>query len=207
VIRIVTIARESGSGGREIARGVAEALGWRLVDRVVIDEVARIAKVHPEDAQAFDERVNPWLLRLAKGLWSGAPDAIATPPTGEVFDADAMARLSRQVLLDVAGGGECVIVGRGAQCVLRDREDALHVFVFSPCEDRVKRFLARHPGHPDAAAAIAAEDRARFAYVRHYYGCDRTRPDLYDLLVNSRIGIDRAARLILCAVGRGESTR
>jgi cytidylate kinase len=204
--RIITVSREHGSGGREIARRVAEALRWNLVDRALIDEVARIAKIAPEDVEAHDERVNPWLVRLAKGFWTGSADSYAGIPPEMVFDADTLARLTRHVVLDVAGVGECVILGRGAACILGLRQDALHVFIYAPLEDRLARLRARGQDEAEAAKLLHDVDRARAAFVRHYYGCDRTDRALYDLMVSSRVGEDRAVRAILAAVGRGGTT-
>ncbi len=203
--RIITIAREHGSGGQEIARRVAEALGWRLVDRELIAEVAKRADVLPEDAAEYDERINPWVVRLAKGLWSGSADSFAAAPRGTVFDADLTAELTRRVVLEAALEGSCVILGRGAQCILRDREDALHVFVYAPRQERLRRLAPRHGGEQGAAIEMERVDRARAAYVQHYYGCERTARELYDLMVSTRVGIEAGARTILCAVGcRGE---
>jgi cytidylate kinase len=199
--RVITIAREHGSGGKEIARRVAGTLGWRLVDRELIAEVARLADVKPEEAAAYDERLNPWIVRMAKGLWSGSADSFAAAPRGVVFDADVTAELTRRVILEVAAEGSCVILGRGAQCVLRDRDDALHVFVYAPLPDRTRRLVARHGGEPGAAVELERVDRGRAAYVQHYYASDRSARELYDLLVNSRLGLDAAARMILCASG------
>lgn len=203
--KVVTIAREHGSGGQEIARRVAEALKWRLVDRELIAEVAKRADVGPDEAAAYDERVNPWMVRLAKGLWSGSADSFAAAPSGTVFDADLTAELTRRVVLEAASVGTCVILGRGAQCILRDRDDTLHVFVYAPREDRIRRLAPRHGGEQGAAIEMERVDRARAAYVQHYYGCDRTARELYDLMVSTRVGIESATRMILCAAGwRGE---
>ncbi len=204
--RIVTIAREHGSGGQEVARRIAEALAWRLVDRELIAEVARRAHVRPEDAAAYDERINPWVVRLAKGLWSGSADGFAAEPRGEVFDADLTAELTRRVVLEAAFDGTCVILGRGAQCILRDRADALHVFVYAPRGERLRRLAPRHGGEQGAAIEMERVDRARAAYTQHYYGCDRSARELYDLMVSTRDGIESAVRTILCAAGcRGET--
>jgi hypothetical protein len=126
---------------------------------------------------------------------------VSAAPRGTVFDADLTAELTRRVVLEAASEGSCVILGRGAQCVLRDRDDVLQVFVYAPLPDRVRRLAARHGGEPGATVEMERVDRARAAYVQHYYASDRTARELYDLLVNSRLGLDAAARMILCASG------
>ncbi len=203
MIRVITLSRDHGSGGREIARRVAEALGWKLLDRELLEEIARLARVPSEEAAAFDERVDPWLLRLAKGLWLGSADSFAGVLPGEVLDADRMAELTRRAILQAAAAGGCVIVGRGAPCILADRDDVLKVFVYAPAEERLERLRARLGDDAAARAELAEVDRARTAYVRRYHGCDRTDRLCYDLMINSHGGVDRAVRLILCTAEKG----
>jgi cytidylate kinase len=203
MIQVITLSRAHGSGGHEIARRVAESLGWRLVDRALIEEVARLARIPPEEAEAFDERVDPWVVRLARGLWGGSAEAFAGPPQGTVPHADLMADLTRRAVLQAAAAGQCVILGRGAQCILAGRDDTLRVFVTAPTEDRLRRLRPRYRDEAAAAAALVDVDRARNAYVRRYYGCDRTDPGCYDLMINSRLGIEQVVRMILCVAGTG----
>lgn len=205
--RVVTLSREHGSGGREIAVRVADALEWRVLDRLLIEEVARLARVPAADVAALDERVNPWTIRLAKGLWSGSADSFASTAGDTVFDADRMAELARRVIVDAADAGSCVILGRGAQFVLAGRDDVLRVFVHAPLAERLRRLRAGAVSETAAADELERVDRGRAAYVRHYFGRDRTDPSCYDLMVDSHLGLDVVARTILCAAGyRGEAT-
>lgn len=201
MIRTITIAREYGSGGGEIAKRVAAELDWRFVDRDLIAEVARLARVAPEDAAPYDEHAASWMQRLAKSFWSGGPEGFMGGPRTEVFDADRMAELTRQVILGAAGAGECVIVGRGGQCILRGRAEAFHVFVFAPRAERVHRVRHRYPTETDADAALDDIDLMRAAYIRRYYACDWSDRRLYDLLINSRLGEEKTASAIICASG------
>jgi cytidylate kinase len=202
MIRVITVSREHGSGGREIAHRVAESLGWRLVDRAIIEEVARLARIPPDEAEAFDERVDPWLIRLVRGLWAGSADSFAGPPPDTVLDADRMADLTRRAVVHAATAGQCVIVGRGAQCILAGREDVLRVFIYAPAEDRSRRLRSRLPDEAAAAAELAEVDRARNVYVRRYHGCERADRQCYELMINSHLGIDRAVHLILRAADK-----
>lgn len=199
--RVITIAREHGSGGKEIAGKIASAVGWTVLDKQVVDEVARLARISPEEAEAFDERVNPWIVRLVRGLWSGAPEGWSGAAADGVPDADRIARLTRRVILDAASHGSCVILGRGAQCALHDAPGVFRVFVYAPVPSRLARLAARLPEGADAAAELAEVDRARAAYVRHYYGYEWANRDCFDVLVNSKMGVDRAVATILGAAG------
>jgi len=119
--RTLTVAREYGSGGAEIAGLAAQRLGWKLLDRNLIDKIARRAGVELEVARACDEHVDSWLHRISKPLWQGDVAAVATLSPVDVFDAESMARQTREVIEEASAAGNCVIVGRGGQCVLRGR--------------------------------------------------------------------------------------
>ncbi len=203
MFRVITIAREHGSGGREVARLVAEKLGWKLVDRVLIEEVARLAKVPPEDAEKFDEAPNSWIARIAKSLWAGSAEGFAGPPQTDLFDADAMARLTRAAVLESAAAGSCVIVGRAGQCILRGRPGVLNVFVYAPLESRLTRVRNIYHDRDEALLAVNEIDRVRASYVHYYYGCHWDQRELYDVIVNTDLGIEKAAEIVLCAVRAG----
>ena len=138
------MASEYGSGGGIIARAVAEKLQWNLLDRALVNAAARIAEVDAETAERCDEHVDPWWHRFNRGgVWSAAIMAGIAPDNARVFDAETMAALAREVILKDAATGDCVIVGRGAQCVLQDRDDVLHVFIYAPWPERVRRVRPR----------------------------------------------------------------
>src|ERR1035441_4292481 len=131
--RAVTVAREYESGGDRIAALVAKHLGWELLDSALIEEIANLAHVDPQLACEFDERVDSWVHRISRrALWHGAFDAVAVLPETAVFDAETMALLARAVIEHACETGNCVIVGRGGQCILQNRPDVFHVFLYAP---------------------------------------------------------------------------
>jgi cytidylate kinase len=203
--RLLTVAREYGSGGAAIASIVAARLGWKLLDNALIEEAARIAKVDPQCARGFDERVDSWLHRLSRrGLWHGGLAAVPAVSEDDIFDAETMTRLACAMIERACEVGNGVVVGRGSQCVLQDRPDVFHVFVYAPWTDRVKRLRRRLVDETDAqiAAVIETRDAERARYVHLNYGCDWRDPHLYDLLVSSKLGDEATASVILCAMGR-----
>src|ERR1035437_7461641 len=122
MFRVLTVAREYGSGGGLIARRVAEKLGWNLLDKALVEAIARSAQVDPDLARRYDERVDSWLHRLSRrGLWRGAFEGVAALADTAVFDAETVASLGKSLILEAHSQGNCVIVGRGAQCVLQPR--------------------------------------------------------------------------------------
>ena len=205
MFRVVTISREYGSGGAEIGQTVANYLGWKLFDNNLVDAVAWHAQVDVKTARRYDESMDSWWHRINRaGLWSAAIEAGASPGDVRFFDADTMADFTREVIEVAAGKGHCVIVGRGAQCVLRDRPEVLRVFVYGPWVERIARVQERSGDSRDTADLIRAVDRKRAACVRRYFGCDWKNPHLYHLMVSSQLGIENVASMIACAVRDSE---
>ena len=199
--RVITISREYGSGGAEIARLLAGRLGWKLVDDPLLDEIARRAKVPCDVARRYDECVNPWFQRLIQAVWRGGFEGSASRVEGSAFDADQMTRLWAEAIRKAAQIGQTVVVGRGGQCILRDRKDAFHVSVHAPLEWRIEN-LRRVLGLGVGVEELAEEtDRRRSAFIRRYFGEDWKDFRLYHLVIDSSIGLDRAAEVILTAAG------
>jgi len=199
--RVLTVAREYGSGGASIAGKVAESLGWELLDKSLILEIARARQVEPELARKFDERVDSWLHRVTRSaLCHGAFEGVAAVAPDDFFDAETMASLARREIQEAHKRGHAVIVGRGAQCVLQNQPDTLHVFVYAPWCQRVARVRERAPKGTDGASLIRSTDRQRAEYIRLNYGCQWSYPHLYHMLISSAIGEDRVAALIAAAM-------
>ncbi|MCX6632338.1 MAG: cytidylate kinase-like family protein [Candidatus Solibacter sp.] len=198
--RALTIAREYGSGGAEIAGSVASSLGWRLVDKVLLTEISSRAKVPVADVVVLDEQVDPWLHRLTRPLWGTGGDGISAIIPVDLFDADAEAALAKQIIQEAYWQGNCVIVGRGAQCVLQAKPDVFHALVYARRADRVHRLLARVAPGTDVCELLHTIDEQRHDYVHRHYGENRLDPHLYDLAINCHNQVQAAARLILLAM-------
>lgn len=197
--RVITISREFGAGGESLGERLAERLEWQLLDRRLVEQVAAAAHVDPELVTRFDERCDSWLHSLAKHMFSyGAIEGVNEPP--DVFDAESLASRSRRVIEQAASLGDCVIVGRGAQCALSGRADVLHVFVFAPAEERLRR--ARERGHHGDLPALMAVDRDRSDFLRTVYGRDWRDPRLYHLMLNSTLGLDTLVDVVAQALRR-----
>jgi cytidylate kinase len=194
--KALTIAREYGSGGGEIASIVASNLGWRLVDKVLLAEIGRRERLPVGDPAAIDERVDPWLHRTAHPL---REKGAAFAPVGP-FDADAAAALAKQAVQEAYSAGNCVIVGRGSQCFLQAKPDVFHAFVYARWWDRVHRVRTKVPRGADMNRLLHTMDGERLAYVFRYYGENRLDTHLYDLMINSHNQSEAAARLILLAM-------
>jgi cytidylate kinase len=201
MFKVITISREFGSGGSGVAHCLAERLDWRVVDISEVETIARRAEVDPELAERFDECVDPWFHRLLKALWRGGYENVVTRVDAPLFDADALAELWGRIIEESAAIGECVIVGHGGQCVLRGRRDVFHVSLYAPLEEKVARIRKRIPADGDAETCARETDQRRAAYVKRHFSCDWTDRHLYHVIVNTTLGIDRAARVIIAAAG------
>jgi cytidylate kinase len=201
--RVVAVAREYGSGGAAVAKALAVRLGYQLLDRVLIERIAAAARIDPDLAEQFDEHVDPWVKRIGRSLWYGGFDAVSVVDENDVVDADRLARLCGRVVQEAAAAGECVIVGRGGQRLLRDRPDVFHVFVYAPREERLRRLRARLGPEVDVEVALEETDRKRAAYIRRHFGEDWLDRRLYHLMVNRAIGEDAAVATILTALETG----
>lgn len=205
MFNVLTVSREYASGGAHLARRLAERLGWRLMDRDLIQSIARAARVEPQVAEELDERVDPWFHRLSKAaLWRGAFEGVAAVTDEDVFDAARMAELSRRLIEEAAALGDGVIVGRGAQCVLRGRPNVFHLFIYASRAQRLKE--AQRRGAADPEATLDEVDRVRSNYIREYYREDWRNPQLYNLMLDSGLGEATAVRTILTAMGKEGGT-
>jgi cytidylate kinase len=180
---VITISRQMGSWGRDVAHAVAACLGYRMVWRELINQAALKAGL-PEVALATIDEL---------GLLGLHPSAQARRAYHDSV---------RQVIEGLAAEGNTVIVGRAGQVILRDRPDVLHVRVIAPANLRAERIAsAQNITFEAAQAQVHASDRARSNYLRRYYNARWDDPELYDLIVNTaRLSPDAAAGLICGAV-------
>ncbi len=203
---VITITRQYASGGSDVARLVAAQLEWDVIDNEFVDQVARRAGVAPAEIAQRDERAPGLLERLARTLAAASPEisvASAALPRVEQDEA-AIVELTERVIAEAAAHGRIVLVGRGAQAVLAQRNDALHVYVVASKPWRARLAVERLGVNPAEADRVVEEtDRQRDQYVKTYYGRHRQDFSNYDMVVNTeRLGIDGAARLIVADAER-----
>ena len=199
--RVLTVSREFGSGGGRIAKTVADWLGWKLLDRALIEDIACRAHVDSRVVSRYDERVESWLGRVNREAMRGAALSAGVIPDEEAcFDPDVMAELSRRVIESAYDEGNCVIVGRGAQCILQKKPDAFHVFVYAPFNDRVQRLRARLGPGINIEERIHAVDGERAHYLQQRFNRAWNNPHLYNLMISSSADEEATARIILNAM-------
>jgi CMP/dCMP kinase len=197
---VITIARQLGAGGGEVARTLSEILGWRLLDRALVERIAAELQVEPEQVEACDERVESFVERLGTYLSEGYPDLHPTPVLPRVSPERA-ARVAQRLVAGVVHEGPSVIVGHGAQCVLREEPRAFHALVYSPLENRVERARERyHVSLAEAEERIRQSDANRRRYIRDHFGREWLDPALYHICVDvGRLGMATAIQSIRAA--------
>ena len=200
MFNVVTIAREYGSGGCEIGRRLAEMLGWELVDRQLLERVAALGKIDPAWAQAADEQSCAWWERVLRSFRYGGLEH-CTGAFDSGVDRDELQRFTARAIREAGKRGRCVIVGRCAQCVLRDDPRVLHVLVWAPLQERLERLKLEHPEERDVPGLLRRMDADHARYAQDYFGCESCDRKLFHLCVNSTLGLETCARLIASAVG------
>ena len=195
---IITIARQNGSGGREIGEKVAAALGIPLYDKEIIKDAAAQGDLHVDVIKKSEETAaNSLLYTLAMGSnVFGASMAFGykMPLNDKLFI------LQSDIIKGYAKEGSCVIIGRCADYVLRDESNILRVFVFGDLDHRKERVMQRHPDVTSAQVVdiINKTDKRRSSYYNFYTGQKWGKFDNYDLTVNSStLGIDGVVNSIV----------
>jgi cytidylate kinase len=205
--RILTVNREFGSGGGRIAQTIASWLGWKLLDRDIIDAIAYAAHVDKSVVRHYDEHVDSWLRRInQQAMRSAALAAGLELADDSVFDAEQMVKLTQKIVEQAWTEGNCVIVGRGAQCVLQHKPDAYHVFVYAPLKERLLRLRDRLEKGANIEQRLRTVDEERAKYLQQYFGKSWCNLHLYDLMISSQADEDATARAILYAMtGQAQS--
>jgi cytidylate kinase len=196
MFRLITIEREYGCGGGAIAAELAQRLGWKLWDRLLTEEIARLAGVELSDVSRCEERMDSSFYRLAKTFWRGSYER--TSPLGnQVFDADRMVSLMEQIAPRIAQEGNAIVVGRGAPYFLREHPDAFHVFLYAPRAEKLRRLRQDECTQAEAEDLVDTVDRERVAFVKHYFDADWPTRSLYHVMLNTAVGNEAVIQMIL----------
>jgi cytidylate kinase len=197
MFRLITIEREYGCGGGAIAAQLADRLGWKLWDRLLTEECARLANVDSSAVMRCDERMDSRLHRLAKSFWRGSYERNSAALGSQVFDADRMTSMMQEIMNGIALEGNAVVVGRGGPYFLRAHPDAFHVFLYAPRAEKIRRTIADGNSREEAEELVDSIDRERVAYVKHYFNADWPTRSLYHMMLNTAVGNASVIQTIL----------
>jgi cytidylate kinase len=202
---VITISRMYGSCGSEIAERVAALLGWTLFDNEMIDAIAERSGLTRAEVSAQDEHVPSMVERLASALSLGSPEIMPPVPAGKIETTEErIVSVTRQIIEEAVQAGPAVFVGRGAQCLLAERADALHVFCYAP-HGALRRYEMAKSGvsADEADRKVAEMNKNREAYVRRHWNRKWLAHENYHLCVNtSWLSIRGAADLVVDAAQR-----
>ena len=197
MFKIVTIEREYGCGGGEIAALLAGRLGWKLWDQLLTEEIARLAHCSQAVVEEREERTDPLYYRLFKSFLRGSYEGSLNAPKLNLVDSEKIVKLSQRVVLHAAEKGNCVIVGRGSQLFLSNRPDTFRVFLYAPREDKVRRLRARGKSEADAEELVDTVDRERANFIEKYFRINWPDRAVYHLMLNTAVGDETIAQTII----------
>jgi cytidylate kinase len=197
MIRIVTIEREYGCGGGEIAQRLAEHLGWRLWDHQLTEEIARLANCSQAAVEQREERTDPLYYRLFKSFLRGSYEGSINAHKLNLVDSENILKMTERVVQHAAGKGDSVIVGRGSQLFLKDREDTFRVFLYAPRENKVRRLLSRGKSEKDAQELVDTVDRERAGFIEKYFHVAWPDRAVYHVMINTAVGDETVVQTIV----------
>lgn len=197
---IVTVSRQMGAGGSEIASRVAGALGFRVVDNELIDRVAERAGLPPAEVANREERAPGFVERLVRALSRSAPELQSDPPDRlPEPEEKSLVQITEKVVAEIAAEGRVVLVGRAAPVVLSGTHDALHVKLVAPLPFRIARIAERDGVDArEAERRLKESDANRARYHAHHYGRDWNDATNYHMVLNTgMLGLDGATAVIV----------
>ena len=194
--RIITISREYGAGGQPVGHLIAEKLGIPFYDKKLVEHVAQESGFAPKFIEEHGEH-SP----------SGSVFSYAFAPQGVpgvmngLSTSDYLWNVQCNVILQLAEKGPCVIVGRNADYILKDRKDVLNVYLHADIPSRVARVLEANPDEKNPEGRIAARDKRRRLNYQHYTGRTWGMSQNYHICLDTSVlGIEQCAEIILNAV-------
>ena len=199
--KIITISREFGSGGRSIGRKVAQKLGIPFYDKELVEQIALESGFAPKFVEEHGEH-SP-----GKSLFSYAfaPQGVPGIMNG-LSTADFLWNIQCGVILQLAEKGPCVIVGRNADYILKDRKDVLHVYIHADMNfraDRIVRLYGDSEKSPEAR--LHEKDKRRRNNYQHYTGLTWGQSQNYDVcLDSSSVGVENCADIIVSMVNNSK---
>lgn len=201
--KIITISREFGSGGRTIGHLVAEKLGIPFYDKELVEQVALESGFAPKFVEEHGEHAPGNSLFSYAFAHHGVPGVMNGLST-----ADFLWNIQCSVILQLAEKGPCVIVGRNADYILKDRPDVLHVYIHADTAfraDRIVRLYGESEKSPEAR--LAEKDKRRKVNYQHYTGRTWGTAQNYDVCLNtSALGVETCADIILDIIEESKKT-
>ena len=197
MIKIITVEREYGSGGGEVAQLLSERLGWKLWDHLLTEEIARLANCPKAVVEVREERNDPLYYRLFKSFLRGSYEGSINAHKLKLVDSETILKMTERVVRHAAGKGNCVIVGRGSQHFLEDNPETLRVFLYAAREDKVRRLMAGGKTESEAQELVDTVDRDRVDFIQRYFDVVWPTRYLFHIMLNTSVGEEIVVQTIL----------
>lgn len=199
--KIITISRQFGSGGRTVGHLVAEKLGIPFYDKELVEQISLESGFAPKFVEEHGEHA-PGRTLLS---YAFAPQGVPGVMNG-LSTADFLWHIQCSTILQLADAGPCVIVGRNADYILKDREDTLHAYIHAGLEfraDRIVRLYGESEKSPQTR--LQEKDKRRMLNYQHYTGRTWGAAENFDISLNTgTIGVEKAAEIIVALVQDSE---
>ena len=194
---VITVARETGSGGHDITRKLSEKLNIPYYDRDLLRKASEVSGIHERLFGAADERIG-WkeMLSASEKVYTGE---ILPPDSNDFISTRNLFSFQAKIIKELAATEDCIILGRCANYLLMDRPNVLRVFIHAPLEARLSRVASYSLAwsQHEVARHIRVEDKRRAAYYRYYTGEEWRDAAGYDLSLDSeQLGEDGCVELI-----------
>jgi cytidylate kinase len=201
MIQAITIEREFGCGGSEIASLLAQRLGWNLWDERLTQEIARLTKSSPEVVKKIEWRRDPAVYRVFLSFLGGAFEG-GLPPTNRLalLDARRIAAVSELAVNHALSDGPCVIVGRGSQYFLRNRKDVFRTFLYASRDYKIHRLVSGGRSEHDAIEQVDTTDRDRAAFVKKYLKLNWPGHHLFNAMFSTEMGDSDVSEMLVHCV-------
>lgn len=200
--KIITISRQFGSGGRTVGHMVAEALGIPFYDKDLVDHIAMESGFSPKFIEEHGEHAPGKSLFSYAFAHHGIPGSVTGLST-----ADFLWNIQCSVILQLAEKGPCVIVGRNADYILKDRKDCFHAFIHADKDFRAERIVKLYgESEKSPESRLQEKDKRRSVNYQHYTGRIWGQSENYDIcLSTSTIGIEESAKIIVDLVNASKA--
>jgi cytidylate kinase len=200
MINVITIEREYGSGANVIAAKLADRLGWKLWDQLLTDEIARLMNCDSRAVQEHEERQDALHYRLFKAFLRGSFEGSLNAQRLKLVDADCVRDVAQRLVMSAAKEGNAVIVGRGSALYLHDLPTALHILIYAPFQEKVRRLQQAGNSEAEAIRLVSEVDQDRSAFIKQYFDIDWPARHYFHLMINSAMGDEMVVQTIVNAV-------
>lgn len=205
---VITISRQFGAGGITLGRKLADILGYAFFDQEVIAMVSAKAHLSKDWVRAIEKETSNQLQQAISNLMPKSVVDRVLQAEDDYLDEASYYTILKKVIRQIADGGNCIILGRGSQYILKGRDKTYHVLLIADREYRIRFLEARYKlRRSQAEHVVRAEDKRRTDLYRKIDKGDYEHPNHYHLTLNmSKLSIDKAAEMVCLLVGSKQWT-